>query len=76
MDVEGVEQVQAEDGQIILNAIRRVIAQEFGKIEGQLQQFKEEIFKILESTEHRIEAKLSKVGEKMDELGKGHEEFN
>lgn len=70
VDTEGEEQVQEEREQLTLGAIRQVIAQEFGKIEGQLQQFKDEIFKTLESTEHKIDAKLLKNGQKIDLLEK------
>lgn len=40
VDVEGEEQAQVEEGQITLRAIKQLIAQEFGEIEGQLQQLR------------------------------------
>lgn len=60
------EQIQEEKEQFTLAGIRQVITHEFGKIELQLLQFKEEIFKILKVTVQSTDTKLATIGQKID----------
>lgn len=46
--------------ELSLRAIRKVTVQEFGKIDLEFNQFKEEVCKVLNGVEKRVDLKLSK----------------
>lgn len=54
-----------------LTVIRTIIAQEFGKTELELKNFKKEMCMALEVVEQKFDNRLATIEQKIDLLGKG-----
>lgn len=66
---------QGQEEQPSLVSIKSILVTKFGCVEQQFRDFKEQICKIIDAAEKKTEAKLAAITQKIDALGKGHQDF-
>lgn len=75
---EQKDNASGEEGQgeqLSLTAIKSITVQEFGRIENQFRDFKDQMCKTIETAEKRSEARLAKITQKIDLLKKVQQGF-